>query len=127
MIPAPCGWKTKFISEATGTASLIFFPIINASCGDGKIIFEQAGYLHIIEPLAGTNPKKLTVGIAADLLELRSRFVKGAKYIRSADISPSGSRAVFDFRGDIITVPAEKGDFRNLTLTTGVHEKFPSW
>jgi tricorn protease len=103
------------------------FPIINASCGDGKIIFEQAGYLHTIEPLAGTGSKKLAVGIAADLLELRSRFVKGTKYIRSADISPSGSRAVFDFRGDIITVPAEKGDYRNLTLTTGVHEKFPAW
>jgi len=102
------------------------FPILNASGGNGKIIFEQAGYLHIWEPGAAA-PKKLTIGIAADLLELRPRFVKGARYIRSADISPSGSRAVFDFRGDILTVPAEKGDYRNLTLTTGAHEKYPSW
>jgi tricorn protease len=102
------------------------FPVINMSAGSGKVIFEQAGYLHIFDPAAGT-AKKLTIGIAADLQELRPRFVKGNNYIRSADISATGSRAVFDFRGDIVTVPAEKGDARNLTQTTGVHEEFPAW
>jgi tricorn protease len=102
------------------------FPIINASGGDGKIIFEQAGYLHIFEPVAAS-AKKLTIGIAADLLEIRPRFVNGRNYIRWADISPSGSRVVYDYRGEIITVPAEKGDYRNLTQTAGVHEKFPAW
>jgi tricorn protease len=102
------------------------FPIIKASSDKAKIIFEQAGYLHTYDVVAN-GQQKLTVGIAADLLELRPRFVQGASYIRSADISPTGTRAVFDFRGDIITLPAEKGDPRNITLTTGVHEKFPSW
>lgn len=102
------------------------FPILNASGGDGKIIFQQAGYLHIFDPGAVTT-KKLTIGIAADLLELRERFVKGPQYIRSADLSPSGSRAVFDFRGEIVTVPAEKGDYRNITNTPGAHEKYPAW
>lgn len=102
------------------------FPVLNASSGDGKLIFEQAGYLHILDPATGT-AKKLSIGIAADLLELRPRFVSGAKYIRSADISPSGSRVVVDFRGDIITVPAQKGDYRNLTATPAAHEKYPSW
>jgi len=102
------------------------FPVLNASCGDGKIVFEQAGYLNIFDP-ATASAKKLTIGIAADLLELRPRFVKGNNYIRWADISPSGSRVVFDFRGDIITAPAEKGDYRNITQTPGAHEKFPAW
>ena len=91
-----------------------------------KIIFEQAGYLHTLDP-GKYIIRKLTVGIATDLLELRSRYVKGGSYIRGAHVSPSGARAVFDFRGDIITVPAEKGDPRNLTNTTGVHEKYPVW
>jgi tricorn protease len=109
------------------------FPILSASGGNGKIIFEQAGYLHTLDAAGASSnssnasAKKLTIGIGADLLELRTRFVKGVRYIRSADISPSGSRAVFDFRGDILTVPAEKGDYRNLTSSTGVHEKYPSW
>jgi len=102
------------------------FPVLNIAGGNGKILLEQAGYLHIFDA-ASASAKKLTIGIAADLLELRTRFAKGAKYIRSSQISPSGARAVFDFRGDIVTVPAEKGDVRNITNTTAVHEKTPSW
>jgi tricorn protease len=102
------------------------FPIINSSAGNGMIAFEQAGYLHTYTPGESTT-KRIKIGIAADLLELRSRFVKGARYIRSADISPTGQRVVFDFRGDIITVPAEKGDARNITQTTSAHEKYPAW
>lgn len=102
------------------------FPILNASAGNGKIIFEQAGFLHtfnVEQKVAG----KLTIGIAADLLERRPRYAKGANFIRSAGISPSGARAVFGFRGEILTVPAEKGDPRNITLTTNAHEKYPAW
>ncbi len=102
------------------------FPILNASCGNGMIVFEQAGYLHTYTP-GEPGVKKIKVGIATDLLELRPRFVKGAKYIRNADISPTGQRVVFDFRGDIVTLPAEKGDARNITQTTSVHEKYPAW
>jgi tricorn protease len=102
------------------------FPVLNASYADNMIVFEQGGYLHTFDPVSLTE-KKLTVAIAADLLELRERYVKGAGYIRSADISPTGSRAVFGYRGDIVTLPAEKGDQRNITETTGANERFPSW
>ncbi len=102
------------------------FPVVNAGYGGGNLILEQSGYLHLVELGTGST-RKLPIGIAADLLELRSRYVKGNNYIRSAGISPSGSRVVFDFRGEIVTVPAEKGDARNISQTTGVHEKFPTW
>ena len=102
------------------------FPVINLSTGNGKLIIEQAGYLHLYNVAAATT-QQLKIGIAADLLELRSRFVKGSKYIRTGDISPTGSRVVFDFRGDIMTVPADKGDTRNITNTSAAHEKYPSW
>jgi len=115
--------NSKEIKQLTSFAD---FPIIDASAGDNKIIFEQAGHLHIFD-LSISQSKKLTIGAASDLLELRSRYAKGARYIRSASISPSGARAVFGFRGDIITLPAEKGDPRNLTNTPGVHERFPVW
>lgn len=102
------------------------FPIVSSSSGNKQIIFEQAGYLHTYDT-GKAAVKKLKVGIAADLLELRPRFVSGNKYIRSANISPTGARAVFDFRGEIITVPADKGDARNLTLSSYAHEKYPAW
>jgi tricorn protease len=115
--------SSKEVSQLT---SFNDFPIIKASQDNGKIIFEQEGYLHIFD-IESNSQKKITVPIAADLLELRPRFVQGINYIRSVDISPTGSRVVFDFRGDIITCPAEKGDPRNITTSTGVHEKYPSW
>jgi tricorn protease len=102
------------------------FPIISASHHSEQIIYEQEGYLHTFDT-GSASSTKLTIGIAADLLELRPRFVKGDRYIRSAHISPSGARAVFDFRGEIITVPADKGDPRNLTLSSTAHEKYPAW
>ncbi len=63
----------------------------------------------------------------SDLRETRPRFVKGANWIRSAAMSPTGARAVFEFRGEIVTVPAEKGDARNLTDSVGAHERSPAW
>jgi len=115
--------ETKEVKQLT---SFNDFPILKASAGSGNIIFEQAGYLHTFNT-AGSQNSRLTIGIAADLLELRPRYVQGNNYMRSGDISPTGSRFVMDYRGDIITLPAEKGDPRNITLTTGVHEKFPTW
>ena len=115
--------NSKEISQLTNFTD---FPIIDASAGNNKIIFEQAGHLHIFD-LSTNQSKKLAIGVATDLLELRSRYAKGSRHIRSGWISPSGVRVVIDFRGEIITVPAEKGDPRNLTNTPGAHERFPAW
>ena len=102
------------------------FPVLGASAGGGRILYEQAGYLHLFEPDGGQSTR-LRVGVAADLPETRARFAEGSDYVRSASLSPSGARAVFGYRGEILTVPAEKGDPRQLTRTPGVHEREPVW
>ena len=102
------------------------FPVLNAAAGGGHIVYEQAGYLHLLDPPTGAS-RKLTFAVPSDLRETRERFVRGSKWIRSAALSPSGARAAFEFRGDIVTVPAEKGDVRNLTASPGVHERAPVW
>lgn len=102
------------------------FPVLGLAADSGRIVFEQAGYLHQLDPDTGEH-MKITIGIAADLLEMRPRFVSGNEYIRSAHPSPSGARVVMDFRGEIVTVPAEKGDVAYLTQTPGVHENSPAW
>ncbi len=102
------------------------FPILNASAGNGKIIYERAGRIHLFDP--GTNASTaLRIGLAADLAELREHYARGARWIRNAAVSPSGARAVLEFRGEIVTVPAEKGDPRVLTQTPGAHERSPIW
>src|SRR5262249_4006834 len=57
----------------------------------------------------------------------RPHFQNVAREIRSARISPSGVRAVLEAHGEILTVPAEKGDIRNLTHTPGVMDRSPVW
>lgn len=102
------------------------FPILNLNANKGFVIYQQAGMLHIFDVKAA-KAQTLDITINTDLLELRPRYVSGKENIRSAAISPSAARVVVDFRGEIITVPVEKGDPNNLTMTTGAHEQSPVW
>src|SRR4029453_16110819 len=97
--------KSKQVRQITNHAD---FPVLSASTGANRIVYEQAGVLHVLDPQSGTS-KTLSIGVASDLRELRPRFVKGARWIREAALSPTGARAVFDFRGEIVTVPGGKG------------------
>ena len=47
--------------------------------------------------------------------------------IEDFDLSPKGERAVFSARGDVFSAPIEKGEVRNLTGTSGAHDKAASW
>jgi tricorn protease len=67
------------------------------------------------------------IRIAGDLPTTRPHFEKAGDKIQNAAISPTGARAVFEARGEIFTVPAEKGDIRNLTRTSAVAERDPAW
>ena len=102
------------------------FPVLTAGAGGGKIIYEQAGALHVLDPGSG-KAERLKIGVASDLREMRPRFVRGARWIREAALSPTGTRALFNFRGEIVTVPGEKGDVRNLTNNPAAHDRFPAW
>ncbi|HWN42655.1 MAG TPA: PDZ domain-containing protein [Thermoanaerobaculia bacterium] len=115
--------KTKTVRQLTAFDD---FPVLSLDAGGGNLVFEQAGYLHHFD-LATGRSQRLQIGVATELPETRTRFAKGAKQVRSGHISPSGARAAFQFRGEIVTVPAAKGDARDITNTPGVHERFPAW
>ena len=115
--------KSKAVRQITRHTD---FPVLNASAIAGKIVYEQAGYLHALDLNNGV-AKKLVIGVTTDLAASRPRFVKGLKYIRDASLSPSGARVALEYRGEIVTVPAEKGDVRNLTQTVAAHERTPIW
>jgi tricorn protease len=102
------------------------FPVLSAGAGNNRIVCEQAGWLHVLDP-ATRSVTRLKVGVATDLAETRPRFAKGAKYIRGGTLSPTGARAAFELRGEIVTVPAEKGDDRNLTQSPGANDRSPAW
>jgi tricorn protease len=101
--------------------------IKDASAGPDAIVYEQFGSLHVFDPKSGEQ-HTLSVRVDADLAEVRPHYTKiEPQRIRSASISPTGARAVISARGEIFTLPAEKGDVRNLTRTTDVVERDASW
>ncbi len=102
------------------------FDVDAAAAGPGAIVYSQMGALHLFDLASGTE-RPVAVEIAGDLPALRPHFEKVGEQIVHAAISPSGARAVFEAHGEILTVPAEKGDVRNLTRSPGVAERDPAW
>lgn len=85
------------------------FDMKSASAGPGAIVYEQFGSLHLLD-LASGSEKTVSVRVTGDLPEVRARLrAVEPDRILNAALSPSGARAVFEARGEILTVPAEKG------------------
>ena len=140
--PMWIGDKVFFLSDRNGPVSLFAYDLAaktvkealpndgfdfkSASAGPGGIVIEQFGALLLYDTGTG-KARKLQIRLGGDFAEVRPHFVKVGSRIAAANISPNGARAVFEARGEILTVPAEKGDIRNLTRTTGVMERDPSW
>lgn len=99
----------------------------SATAGPDAIVYEQFGALHVFD-LKTRKTRAVVVRLAGDLAAIRPHFRKIAtSELRAAGISPTGARAVFAAHGEIFTVPAEKGDIRNLTNTVAVEERDPAW
>ncbi|MBU6421805.1 MAG: PD40 domain-containing protein [Gammaproteobacteria bacterium] len=102
------------------------FDIDSASAGPGAIVYSQMGRMYLFD-LATHASTPVNLRVAGDMPQLAPHFVKVAKEILNAGISPTGMRAVFEAHGDILTVPADKGDIRDITSTPGAAERDPSW
>ena len=102
------------------------FDVMTLSGGSDAVVYEQAGYIYLVDAKSG-KANRLNIEVTGDLPWARPQFKKVAGMIRNAALSPSGTRAVFEARGEIFTVPAEKGDFRNLTQSSGAHDRSPVW
>ena len=104
------------------------FDVLWPSGQDGLVVYENGGCLYKLNLDTGKT-EKVTVDINFDNPNILPYFKNVKDFISrfGAGISPSGKRAVFDARGDIFTVPAEKGITYNLTRTQGVREMYPVW
>ncbi len=102
------------------------YDLKSVSAGPDALVYEQFGGIFLFDPQTGKS-RKVEIHLNGDLPATRPHFDKVAEMIQNAGISPTGARAVFEARGEILTVPAEKGDIRNLTRTPGIAERDPAW
>ena len=97
------------------------FPAI----GPADIVLEAGGRLHRIE-LPSEKLVEVKVEAITDRATLKPREENAGRLARHPDLSAQGKRAVFEARGELFSVPAEKGYVINLTHTPGIAERHPA-
>jgi tricorn protease len=102
------------------------FDIKFPSLGDTAIVFEHGGWIERFD-LQTEKVKRVHIQILDDRPGARPKLHQTGKEVTSYEISPDGARALFGARGEVFTVPGKTGPTRNLTNTSGVHERNAKW
>jgi tricorn protease len=96
------------------------------AAGGGGLVIEQDGFLQTVDPATGA-ARKLEITVRGDFPWAAARWADVSRNIAVASLSATGKRALFQARGEIFTVPTDKGDPRNLTRSTGAADRTPVW
>jgi tricorn protease len=120
-------WSYNF--ENKNFSQVTFFEDFDVkwpSIGPDDIVFENGGKIYVLN-LTGGNANPISIQVPADLPEVRLSMKKVSSNINNFSLSPSGSRALFNTRGEVFSTPKEHGNSRNLTNTSGIAERTPAW
>ena len=141
--PMWIGDKIYFTSDRDGTNNLYAYdigggttkPLTHSTTWDvrwpgddgaGRIVYELNGELVVYDIAAGSE-SPISIHVPDDGVAMRPSRISVAGNIEDAALSPKGERAVFVARGDVFTVPIEHGPTRNLTRSSGAHDKWARW
>ncbi|MDQ6612719.1 MAG: PDZ domain-containing protein, partial [Gemmatimonadota bacterium] len=102
------------------------FDVKSIDAGAEVLVLEQAGYIHELNPKNG-NDKVIPISAVGDFAWMVPQWKDVTARITNMALSPMGRRAAVEARGEIFTVPAEKGDVRNMTSSSGSAEIEPMW
>jgi tricorn protease len=142
--PMWIGDKIYFASDRSGTLNLYRFdpatrdvtPLTQSTEGDvrwpskaddERIVYELGGELYVLDVADSGQSRKLAITVPSDALAMRPSRASAARLVEGFALSPKGERALFVARGDVFTAPIEKGPTRNLTHSSGAHDKGARW
>lgn len=142
MDPAWLGATVYFISDRDGVANVwaydtgtkalaqvtrfTDFDVKTLDTGAGAVVFEQAGVIHELDPKTGKE-HVVNIAVSGDFPWMMPRWDDVSARLGSLSLSPTGKRVLAEARGEVFTIPAEKGDVRNLTRASGSAEHDPAW
>ncbi len=102
------------------------FDITFMSTGGSNLVFEKGGSLFLMD-LSDDQYKKIDVNVVSDLSTEMARKKNVGSSITNMTLSPDGKRVIFEARGELFDVPAEKGFVKNLTKSSSAWEHNPAW
>ncbi|MGH9854153.1 MAG: S41 family peptidase, partial [Blastocatellia bacterium] len=115
--------KAKKLTQITKFTD---FDVKSLGAGAGAVVFEQAGYIHELDPKSGRS-RVVNITATGDFPWMMARWEDVTSRMTNIVLSPTGKRVVVEARGEIFTIPAEKGDIRNLSNSSGSAERDPAW
>lgn len=93
---------------------------------DGTLVVEREGWIWLVEPDSG-DATRVDITVRGDFPWAATQWEDVGDQAGAAALSPTGKRAVFQARGEIFTVPVDKGDARNLTRSSQAADRSPVW
>jgi tricorn protease len=141
--PMWVGDRILFSSDRSGTLNLYSYdpatrettPITQYTGWDvrwpsadyqGNVVYELGGELQVLNAATGES-RALQIRVPDDGLAMRPSHIQVRGNIEGYSLSPKGERAIFVARGDVFTAPIESGPTRNLTKSSGAHDKLATW
>ena len=117
--------RTKRTEQVTQHAD---FDVKNLDTDGQTLVYEQGGWIHTLDPASGSS-ERVEITVRGDFPWLMPRWEEVGRRLTRPALSPTGVRVAFEGRGEIFTLPADadRGDWRNLTMTTGAAERTPAW
>jgi tricorn protease len=116
-------FKSKAARQATHSD---VFDVLWPSSDGKRIVYELGGALQIFDPATG-KAAPVSIRVEGDLAQTLPHIENVKDDAQAMALSPTGKRVLLEARGDVFSVPAEKGEIRNLTATSGIRESAPSW
>ena len=115
--------RTKKLTQMTKFTD---FDVKAMDSGAGTIVFEQAGYVHELDPKSGKT-NVVNINAVGDFPWMMPNWKDVSTRMTNMALSPTGRRVAVEARGEIFTIPIEKGDVRNLTNSSGSADRDPAW
>ena len=115
--------KGKALTQVTKFRDL---DVKSLDAGHGAVVFEQAGQIHLLDPKTN-RASRLEISARGDFPWMMPRWEDVTGRMANIALSPTGRRVVVEARGEIFTIPAEKGDIRNITNSSASAEREPAW
>lgn len=115
--------KSRALAQATRYKD---FDVKALDAGAGAVVYEQAGYIHELDPASGRS-RIVNITASGDFPWMMAQWKDVTNRMTNIAVSATGQRAAVEARGEIFTVPAQKGDVRNLTNSGGAADILPMW